>query len=197
MPAKRRDPIVQELGIPLNARYYWATLDPLTGWDGLRLEVIGPEAEGPVPPDAFQWTDMFDANRPLTIIAWLRRVSCMAIPQMYLEMRWHPDRGTSIHLVWPSTTSYKVANAFRIRARQLLDVLTTAGGRPPSIEDKHTFWVLYWDAYQKVLAAQQRLGDRRPTKTEVAAELLISVKTLKRYRERHKLAWPPPSPPSE
>jgi hypothetical protein len=128
--AKRRDPIVRELGIPLNARYYRAILDPPTGWPGLRLEVIGPEAVGPVPPDAFEWTDMFDTNHPLTIITWLRRVSCTAIPPMYLEMRWHPDTGTMNHEAWPSTIPDKDRKAFMAKARQLLRVIDGRGRRP-------------------------------------------------------------------
>lgn len=63
-----------------------------------------------------------------------------------------------------------------------------AGGRPPDL-DEAALRQCYWDAYQKVLES-----DQRPKKVDVAALLLMSTKTLKRYRDRYNLPWPPLPP---
>lgn len=129
-PAMRKDPIVKELGIPRHAHYYQAILDPPTGWNGWCLEVIGTKAEDPVPPDAFQWTDMFSVEHPMIIIAWRRRVYWTGVAHGHLEVRWHPDTGVTNHMVWPSTIPDKVAKTFLAKARQLLGAIDGRGRQP-------------------------------------------------------------------
>jgi hypothetical protein len=129
-PALRKDPIVKELGIPRDAFYYQLILDPPTGWEGLRLEIIGTKMEDSAPPDAFQWTDMFGQDQPVIIIAWRRRVVCTETPDMYLDVRWHPERGETNALVWPSHIPDKAEDRFKARARKLLQKVEARGRRP-------------------------------------------------------------------
>ena len=125
----------------------------------------------------------------VTLIAWRRRVYCRGITG-YLEVLWHPEREDSIALKgleW-GTTQESVIRLHR--SLWLLKAIEVHRGRPPDIEDEAFFRQLYYDAYQNVLEEKRRDGSKRPTKTEVAAEMLISTKTLKRQRDRWGLSVP-------
>ncbi len=60
--------------------------------------------------------------------------------------------------------------------------------------EEEAFRQNYLTGYQKLLEQARRDGNRLPLKTDVAAELLISPKTLKRNRDRYNLPWPPLPP---
>jgi hypothetical protein len=134
-------------------------------------------------------------NRPL--ITWLRLVRYQDRP-LWVEARWHPTFGLTV-VMRGLELEHDARKTSIDQARKgiaLLKALAAApGGRPPDFEDKAAFWQFYWDSYQKVLAAQQRDGNKLPTKTQVTDEMLISVRSLKRYRDRHELPWPPQPPP--
>ena len=189
-PPETHDAVVYELGIPRHALLYQGTLIEPLGWQGYTLEVVGTGVEPTDPPEAPRFTDGFSEAHPFTIIAWRRRVYCHGITG-YLEVLWHPEREDSIELKeleW-GTTQESVIRLHR--GLRLLKALAVHGGRPPDIEDEAFFRQLYWDAYQNVLEEKRRDGSKRPTKTEVAAEMLIATKTLKRQRDRWGLPFPP------
>jgi hypothetical protein len=182
-----------ELGIPRGAILYDLTLIEPLGWQGYTVEVLGTVAELTDPPDAPRFTDMVDQENTLTILAWRRRVYCRGITG-YLEVLWHPEREDDIALKGLEWSTTQESLILLQRGLRLLKALEVHGGRPPDIEDEATFRQLYWDAYQNVLEEKRRDGSKRPTKTEVAAEMLISPKTLKRQRKRWGLPFPPRSP---
>jgi hypothetical protein len=146
------------------------------------------------------------------LIAWRRRVRYQDCG-LWLEARWTPETGETLwlrgaeHEVLLTSTHPKYKDGKAINSLKTLSPKThesiallkafeaAHGGRPPDFENKAAFWQFYWDSYQKVLAVQQRDGNKLPTKTQVAAEMLISVRSLKRYRDRHELPWPPQPPP--
>jgi hypothetical protein len=191
---ERPDALVgAELGIPHNALVYWCRLREPLGWQGYSVEVVGPPAEPTDPPDAPRFVDMFSQQNPLTVIAWRRCVYYRGTTS-YLEVLWHPETGETRELKgldWGTTQK----SLIRVhRGLRLLKAIEVYGGRPPAIEDEAFFRQLYWDAYQNVLEEKRRDGSKLPTKTEVAAEMLISTKTLKRQRDRWGLPFPPRSP---
>src|SRR5262249_54205583 len=125
---------------------------------------------------------------PVSIVIWWRRVYCHG-SAAYLEARGDYRKGPTpikLHDVEKGT----LRDAQRALAGFALFEWIERGGRPPDMDDEATFRQLCWDAYQKVLAS-----GRRATKTEVAAELLIHRRTLKRTLDRYGLPWPP-LPPS-
>jgi hypothetical protein len=75
----------------------------------------------------------------------------------------------------------------RLRQRQEAPVHP---GRPPgsTLLDASHFQDAYRHAYDNI---RQRTGTR-PRRRDVAAELCISERTLRRYLQRGGLPWPPP-----
>jgi hypothetical protein len=185
--------VILELGIPRDAILYDLTLIEPLGWQGYTVEVLGTVAELTDPLDSPRFTDRFDQENPLTILAWRRQVYCRGITG-YLKVLWHPDREDSIALEGLEWGITQESLILLQRGLRLLKAIEIHGGRPPDIEDKATFRQLYWDAYQNVLEEKRRDGNKLPNKTEVAAEMLISTKTLKRQRDRWGLPFPPRSP---
>jgi hypothetical protein len=192
-PPETQDAVVIELGIPRRALLYQGTLIEPLGWQGYTVEVLGTVAELTDPPYAPRFTDMFNQENTLTILAWRRRVYCRGITG-YLEVLWHPEREDSIALKGLEWGATQESLILLHRGLRLLKAIAVHGGRPPAIEDEAFFRQLYWDAYQNVLEEKRRDGSKLPTKTEVAAEMLISTKTLKRQRDRWGLPFPPRSP---
>ncbi|HEY7492391.1 MAG TPA: hypothetical protein VIH59_14935 [Candidatus Tectomicrobia bacterium] len=68
-----------------------------------------------------------------------------------------------------------------------------ARGVPRGMEED-AFRRGYSDAYQKCLDRTRRNGGRLPTKQDIADEMLIHRKTLRRNLVRYRLPWPPASP---
>jgi hypothetical protein len=69
-------------------------------------------------------------------------------------------------------------------------MVTSRGVRGPDMEEE-SLRRLYPRAYQKVFDEKSRAGDKSPSKTEVAAEMLMSRRTLTRNLKRYNLPWPP------
>jgi hypothetical protein len=142
-----------------------------------------------------RWEDIQGPPDQQPLLAWLRRVRYQDSP-LWIEARWHPAFGLTVDMKGLEHDARKTSIDQARKGIALLKALEAApGGRPPEIEDKAAFWQFYWDSYQKVLEEKRRYGNKLPTKTEVAAEMMQDRRTLKRNRDRHHLPWPPLSPP--
>jgi hypothetical protein len=130
---------------------------------------------------------------PIQVVLWRRRVYCEGTP-LYLEARWTFLTGETTVIKGVEKDPRPTSVARALKGLKLLKVIEATGGRPPDIEDKASFWQFYWDSYQKVFAEKRRDGNKLPSKSEVAAEILMTPKTLKRYRDRYNLPWPPLPP---
>jgi len=190
------DALRTELSIPLDSHLITTTLRSPLGYHGYIWEMVGAFPRPDTPIEVFWflreiWMERY--NIP-GIVVYRRRVLHTNTP-VFLEWRWHPDHGVSLEIRGMVQDTRKGSVLLAHDSLPLLEAIAPTGGRPLDFEDKLTFWRLYWEAYQNVYKEQQRVGNRRPTKTQVASEMLIDLKTLYRYRKRHMLAWPPPPPP--
>ena len=88
---------------------------------------------------------------------------------------------------WDEKTTQPHRNQVDAYVKQVKD-LHTDGTRTPDM-DEISFRVYYWDAYQKLLKTE-----KRPSKTQVAAELLMNLRTFKRNRDRYNMPFPPLPP---
>jgi hypothetical protein len=189
MPAERDDPVIHELGIPLNTLYYRAILDPPTGWEGYRLEVIGTKKEDPDPPDAVHWIDMFGLNQTLIIIAWCRRVYWKKAPSVYLEVRWHPETGETIALKGLEWNTTQESLKRLHQGLKLLKAIKATGGRPLGNRKipPEEFRQQYHDKYQQLLDVYES----KPRRREVAEALGLDETTFRTYLKYDNLPFPP------
>jgi hypothetical protein len=185
----------EELDIPLGQPLFFVTLVEPLGWEGYTFTaVVTDRPRDLAPTDAtFSFGNLVIPGSA-SLVAYERCIAYRGTP-VYLEMRWHPETGETIQLKGIEADSRHESVRRVHRGLKLVKALHAAGGRPPDIEGKATFWHLYLDAYQKVLEEKRRYSNKKPKKTEVAAEMLMSTKTLKRYRDSYDLPWPPAAPP--
>jgi len=207
-----------ELGIP-QEREIWCYKQwcPL-GWQGHFFDLLGTYEMAGDPPHAprFWFHSPSDVDRQeytardphvyegvdsTPLIAWLRRVRYQD-SGLWLEARWSPQTGEALVIKGlekevPLTRANKAflkAYAPQTYAGiALLKAIKAASGRPPDMEEA-AFRRLYWDAYQKLRDQRVREGGKLPNKIEVADELIIAPRTLKRNLDRYHLPWPPLAP---
>jgi hypothetical protein len=195
-PAGSPHPVRLEFDIPWDRSLFVITLTDPLGWNGYTYALLGTDPPLQLPSRAtiFRLGNLVGPHLPPVLVAYERRITHTETP-IALVWRWHPLQGTSLALTGLELDTRKGSLHLMYDGIALLNALEDLGGRPPNFEDKATFRRKYWDAYHKVLEEKQRDGNRLPSKTEVAAEMLIDRKTLYRYRVRHHLTWPPPPPP--
>jgi hypothetical protein len=148
-----------------------------------------------------RWDDMQGPSDQQPLLAWRRRVRFQD-HQFWVEARWSPQTGEILVMKGPEKDiPLTRANVAFLKAHMpkiyegvaLLKAIKAATGRPPAM-DEATFRRLYPETYWKLHDQAYRDGNRLPNKTEVAADMLISPKTLKRKLDRYRLPFPPLPP---
>jgi hypothetical protein len=198
-----------ELEIPQERDMFFLEQWRPLGWEGWFFDLVGTVAladdpqEAPrfwlhsPPPDLPQTHVALDSGMYLKdtppILAWRRRAIYQHGP-LWIEARWHPATGETLTLRGlEKDWRQKSVDRARQGIKLLKAIEAVGGGRPPDMEEA-AFRQYYWNAYQKVLDQKVRAGSKLPNKTEVAAEMLIITKTLKRNRDKYNLPWPPLPP---
>jgi hypothetical protein len=120
-----------ELGIPLDAYYFYIPLEHPLGWTGYLLEIDGTLIDAPVPRDATVFLDALNPHAPLRILAWRRRVIYQPT-QEWVETRWQPGYGDQryVHRETAIRTVLEAATADTALARAW-QLLRKIEGRPP------------------------------------------------------------------
>jgi hypothetical protein len=118
------------LGIPLDAYYFYIPLEAPLGWPDYRLEIDGTLIEAPVPRHATIFLDELDPAHPVRILAWRRRV-IVRRTQDWVELRWHPEQGDRAYVhhaaaTWPVTEERQA----RIALDRAWQLLRRIEGRP-------------------------------------------------------------------
>jgi hypothetical protein len=197
--ALHEEPVRVELGIPPSALLYQATLIEPLGWQGTRLEIVGTVAEHPVLPGVPQFTNLFDQENPLTIIAWRRRLYFEGHSGVSVEVRWRPATPETNVLTWPPHIPRTTATRYIDMGLRLLrgDKRRGRRWRPPSAREREAFCttivgLIRLSVRQKIEPSQAFIAElyregcsKGPLHTPSVAEMNRSAESAARTLRNH------------
>lgn len=183
----------RQWGLPPYGPLFIVGLDNLPGWDGYVLSVWGTlEHTTPHPDEAplFQVRGALRSCGMLSLVAWVRQVFYRETAA-YLETRWDPETGVSMKIVGedalrqfarlPGMLEEKLK-----RGLQLLDETCFMGpgrSKGSTLIPAPEFRERYGETSHQL---RNHFG-RRPTHEQVASELGVTERTLRRYLRNNGL----------
>jgi hypothetical protein len=131
IPPGRPATIRAELGIPEDTQVFTLTLGPPLAWVAHTFTLVG-TATTPATTAERGWFSVpaLAGYGAASIWLWQRRVYYAEPPGMWLDIRWHPERGESLAMHWPRTLSEADQGRARRQGLARLDAVVQLG-RPP------------------------------------------------------------------
>jgi hypothetical protein len=128
VPPGRPATIREELAIPLDTQILTLTLGPPLSWMAHTFTLVG---TGTTPATTHErcWFSVpaLAGYGAAYIYLWQRRVYYAEPPGMWLDIRWHPERGESVAMAWPRTLSADDHGKALRRGLRRLEAITWLG----------------------------------------------------------------------